>query len=415
MLRYSIFFSLLLFTQCSTVKQPTETEIAKRKFEVRSDFFGLTNDVINRDGVEYMCSESPLSEFKGYKTIFGDIKSEQHDPESPVDLDKNYKVKWIIKDRLLYLYDVEILNQPEKYPDKRKVLEKLTKRKFEKNPDFFPENSEGVMFASWFSGEIYLKRQPVQGETYCDCMYRNEAFKKLTFNEGRLVREEKMYGVGILVDSIEIYNNPKKYTPYKNPYLKKLVFGRDICKSLISEKLSLEDNQFIYQGYHSTCNDKILWNDTTFLVEKSPLMFFENYTKIYPNVPNIIYDGFLPDMNEKNYIPKWVIFNDMLYLYDIWFVAQEYEYTDEFPVRFQPVEKLTGKKFMQVSFINRNVILADWFCGTMYLKRYPKKDDSNDGREYHCEPFYKLLLENGKIALKERTNYMILKLNLNTE
>jgi len=404
---------LLLLTQCCAVEQPLQTANPQRKLEVSSgNFFGLTNDVIYWEGVEYMCSESPLSEFDGYKTIFGELESEQNDPESPVDLDKNYKVKWIIKDRTLFLHDVEILNKSEKYRNKRKVLEKLTKRKFEKNLNLFPEIPEGVIFASWFSGEIYLKRQPAQGETYCDCMYRCENFIKLTFQDGKLAfkRNEDVHSMHLLVDSVEIYNNPKKYSAYKNPFLKKMVFDRDICKSLISEKLSLEDNQYIYQGYHASCNDKILWHDTTFFIEKSPLSFFKNYKEIYPNVPQSITFVALPYRDEKNYVPKWVIVNDMLYLYDINFLEGNHEFNNEYLIRFQPIEKLTGKKFQQTPYVNVKVIFANWFNGVMYLKRYPEKDESPEC-EYKCEPFYKLTLENGKIVSKEKTNYMILKRN----
>ena len=254
----NVFF-LLLLTQYSAVGQTTDTANAKRKFELSSgNFFGLTNDVIYWEGVEYMCSESPLSEF--------------------------------------------------------------------------------------------------------------EAFKKLTFKEGRLDSEE-------------------------------------------SEKLLLEDNQYIYQGYFSNCNDKILWHDTTFFIDESPLSFFKNYKEIYPNEPVVFVTYAIPISDEKNYVPKWVIVNDMLYLYNISFISGNHEFNNEYLIRFQPIEKLTGKKFQQTPYVNVKVIFADWFSGVMYLKRYPEKIEEYWESDYNCEPFYKLLLENGKIVSKEKTNYMILKRN----
>ena len=405
------FFLLLLLSQCGAVEQPSQATNTKRKLEVFSnDFVGITNDVIQWYGVEYMCSMSPLSEFENYKTIFGELKSEPIDPESPVDVDKNYKAKWIVKAGCLYLYDVEILNGAGKYPEKKKVLEKLTKHKFETDLKFFPENPEGVMLASWFSGAIYIKRQLKPGETYCDCMYRCEDFKKLIFEKGRFMREDLAVPGDLLVDSVEIYNNPAKYRVRKFENGRTWVYRINPCLNILEKKVKLEEYQYVFDGFTSSCNDKILWNDTTFFIEESPLSFFENYKKIYPNVPMCLAEYHLPYlMDEKNYVPKWVIVNDMLFLYDIRFLEGNHEFNREYLIRFKPIEKLTGKTFQQTPYINVKAIFADWFSGALYLKRYPEKNEKYWDRDYKCEPFYKIVLESGKIISKEKTNYMILK------
>ena len=166
---------------------------AQKKVKVLSlSFWGQTVDVIQRDDVEYMCSQSPLSDFEDYKTLFGNLTTEKYNPEAPIDVDKNYKAKWVLKDKTLFLVDVETLSGAENYPGKRKRIEKLTGQKFQPDTNLFSQYPEGVMFASWFSGFIYVKRQPKSGESYCDCMYQCERSKELGFRNGRLIHEEEV-------------------------------------------------------------------------------------------------------------------------------------------------------------------------------------------------------------------------------
>ena len=388
--------------------------IAAQKVKVMSHgFWGQTIDVIYWDNVEYMCGQSPLSDFEHYKTILGSLTTEKYNPEVPVELDKNYKATWIIKDKRLFLVDVEILdgseNYPDNYYDRRKLIEKLTNRKFQPDLNLFSQYPEGVMFASWFSGFIYIKRQPEPGESYCDCMYQCENFKELGFRNGRLIHEEVAFFIrDQLVDSIEIHKNPSKFVIRPNR-----VTRRSHCATLLREKLSLEEHMGIYESFFGT-NDEILWNDTTFMCGESPLSVLDNYKNIYPNIIHAEVSEAYPRFHEKNYIAKWAIVNNRLYLYDIAFQLgrESYEnYNQEYAVRLQAVEKLTGKKFQQIPSFNQKAIFAEWYSGTFYFKRFPAKGELHFNCPYRCEPFHKVTIEKGEVKSMEKTSYMILKRN----
>ena len=415
-----IFFLpvLIILSGCMAGHDMRDLQTAKQLRVSSMSFYGRTNDVLLWYGVDYMMSKSPLSGFKDYKTVFGELTSNPSDPTSPIDWDKNYKAKWIIMSRYLYLYDIEILEGAEKYPKKRSVLEKLTHQTFQEELHILPEYPEGVLFASWFSDTIYLKRFPEPDESYCDPKYRCESFKMFIFKEGRLVREKLTFHVDILIDSVEIYTNPLKYSVNQNG-----IRRYDPCTNHLTE--ALEEGQYLKEGFFARSNDELEWHDTIFLVGESPLSFFDNYKKIYPNVPEYEIKNLFPNWHEKNYMPKWTIVNGLLYLLDIDFLGRndkfldpEYEkkrkepYDREYPIRFQAVEDLTGKKFLHLPALNKKAIFADWFSGTLFIKRYPEKDEDPWGGKYKNEPFYKLVFENGIIVSKETTNYMIVKRNI---
>ena len=382
-------------------------------------FFSVTTDVILWEGEEYMCSESPLSEFKDYKTIFGNISSltsEKHDFASPFDLDKNYRAKWIIKDGYLYLYDIEILDGSEKFIKKQSMIEKLTKRTFEKDSNVFHEYPEGVLLASWFSDTLYIKRKPRPGESYCDCIYRCEEFPRLHFESGRLVIEGMSRIIEVSMDINEIYSNSEKYSvPEKDR--QSILEVRRINPCINHLKKDLEKGALFREFFFANTYDEVKWNDTIFMCSMSPLCFFDNYRKIYPNIPFFHVQSSQPKFQDKNYTANWTIVNDRLYLYDIEFFSQRFYlnkkeskiFDEEYPIRFQAIEQLTGKKFQQDKSLDKEVIFADWFSGTMYLKRYQDDDDkSSVDCDYLCEPYHKITFQNGKIVSVEKTNYMIM-------
>ena len=383
-------------------------------------FFSVTTDVLLWEGEEYMCSKSPLSEFKDYKTIFGSVTSltsENHDPESPFDLDKNYKAKWIIKDGYLYLYDVEILDGSEEYTNKQSTIEKLTNLSFQKDPNVFHEYPEGVLLASWFSDTIYIKRKPRIEETYCDCMYRCEVFSELIFEEGRLVREGFESIMRISMDINEIYSHSEKYSDPEK-YRFDILGVRRINPCMIHLRKNLEKDEIFRDVFFAHTFDEVKWNDTIFMCGQSPLSSFSKYRKIFPNIPFIEVYILLPKFQDKNYTAYWTIVNDRLYLYDIDFYSRQ-SYLDKrkgskifdrvYPKRFRAIEKLTGKNFQQDTSLDKEVIFADWFNGTMYLKRYQDNHKSSADCDYLCEPYHKIIFQNGEIVSIEKTNYMIVK------
>ena len=233
LLKKCLFFRCMLLT----------FNLAAQKKKVVGDFFSLTNDVILWDNVEYMCSQSPLSEFDDFKTIFGELTTLTHS-EGPADLDKNYKAKWAIRNNALYLLDVEsplfifenyknIFSYPgyitsfafiPYMPDKNYIakwtivddmlylydieleqaykqfeifsrhdanrleaVEKLTGMKFRQRPAL----NKKAIFAEWYNGIMYVKRYPNEGEDYRSCDFKCELFYKLTLEKGKIVSKEE--------------------------------------------------------------------------------------------------------------------------------------------------------------------------------------------------------------------------------
>ena len=268
---------------------------------------------------------------------------------------------------------------------------------------------DNVLFAVWFSGIIYLKQLPNAGETFCDCSFLCERYKMLRFSNGMLINVKDERSMEEYVDSIEIYNHPKKYDINQYYGISRI----SPCTINLMEKESLTENYRILLDFHAYTNDELTWNNTAFLIGESPLSVLDDFKNIYPNVLLFEINDEIPRFHEKNYMAKWIIVNDELYLSDIEFQPgnEYYEeiYNREYPIRLQAIEKFLGMKFQQIKSLQLKVIFAEWFSGTLFMKRYAEKDEKYFHCSYECEPFYRLLIEKGKIKSKEKTNYMFSK------
>ena len=412
------FFFLYLFVSFSLVAQ---TQVIGT-----NGFYGQTIDVIHWDNVEYMSSQSPLSHFDSYRDIFGSLTTDTYIPEAPLELDKNYQAKWFIKDSVLYLHDIEILEGADRYPDRYKNIEALTGRSFKEPSGDLKKYCERYMAAGWFTGFIFVKRQPDPGETYCDCMYQEESFKVLFFINGYLkyMMDNSLVSL-YYVDDNEKENNPQKYR--KNlKYFHGAYFKVNPCRGILEEKLSLDEDYKLYHYYTSFSTDEIRWNDSIFTVSESPLSFFEKYRDVYP-YPRPSESGFYSE--EKNYITRLTIAGEKLYIYDIGFSLETGGYLDErsennrieylsrvLPDRLQAIERLTGKKFRKVPALKQKAVFAEWYSGTLYFKRPPSVEeystptsDRSLVQKYNCEPFYKITVEKGIIRSMEKTTFMVIK------
>ena len=390
------YFFFLFFTLSMSAQ--------KKKFHTLG-FLGFTNDVLLMDDVEYMCSISPLSDFDDYKTVFGNLSIYESDPESPVETDKNYQAKWRIYDGLLYLYDVEILEGAENYPNKHTIMEKLTSHTFQK---FYGSGSEnfpaGRMFASWFSGYIYIKRQPSFTETFCDCMYRNEKFKELRFYNGQLSYERVVDGITAFIDSMEIMNRPKKYEWKHSDWIV------NPCEILLRKSLSLADDEVLYENFYAHTCDIVRWGGTECHLSISPLSVFENYKNIYKS--NVSIDKYSFGMSwDKNYDARWIIQDYKLYLCDDIYIEKEVKDAIIGDSSIKVVEELIGKKFLKIPSYDKKVIFADWYSGTLFFKRPMTEREDREGLfvDYQCEPLHKITLEKGRIISWEQVQYMTYK------
>ena len=378
--------------------------VAQKKEILYSNFCGLTNDVFVRDSIEYMCSISPLSHFEHYETVFGNLSMDTSDPESPVITEKNYKAKWRLFDKTLYLSEIEIIEGPENNSEKYKTIEKLTSRSFDKHMSKVPHEAEnfpnGGLYASWFSGFLYLKRQPTTDECYCDCMYRCERYKMLVFYRGELIYEREVDQMLLYIDSLEITNNKRKYQG--------IIDGFDPCISPLRD--SLQEGEHFRDYFFGHTNDEIQWKDTLRMLSESPLSFFDNYEIIYASDIDHGHPMFEPYFQEKNYSAKWIILDDKLYLYDIVFGSQKAKEDVIGDSSLKVVEKLISKKFTKIKSFDQKVIFASWYSGTLYFKRKQEKRKYTESDcEYSCRPMTKITVEKGKITSMEPTFYMIQK------
>ena len=396
-----VFYYFWLFLSFSMAAQKKEVS--------SSEFFGFTNDVFVRNGVEYMCSISPLSFFDNYKDVFGNQSSDASDPASPIVMDKNYIAKWRIWKKTLYLYEIELLEGSDHYPNKYQMIEELTSTPFSLDMSLYPNILEDFpmdgLRASWFSGFIYIKRQPTFDESYCDCMYRSESFNVLGFLNGNLVYEKEVNGMEFYIDSKEIMSNPKKYEIQYNTYEK-----ISPCVILLKESLSLDTDERFYDRFFGHTNDNIRLKETLHMLSVSPLSFYKNYKDIYASTVYIDDFSFLPIVSDKNYSAKWVVLDDKLYLYDITFAAKEVKDGIIGDSSLKVVEKLTGQKFRKIPSFDKKVLFAAWYSGTLYLKRYWDQNERIElGCKFNCEPMTKISFKNGKITSIEPTTYMIYK------
>jgi hypothetical protein len=163
-----------------------------------NNFLANTIDELHWKETGYMCSDSPLSPLTGYKDIYKEKGICEIDYSWPIHQDKNYLTCWTIIDSMLYLYDVKnvcTFDSIEYHNPERKNIEKFLHAKFSRNP--LPENARrderyksGVIPAAWFTGVLYIKRYPEEGELFKDYeKYKNAKFTRLTFNKGRLTEE----------------------------------------------------------------------------------------------------------------------------------------------------------------------------------------------------------------------------------
>lgn len=383
------------------------TLVAQKKEVTSLEFFGRTIDVIHWDGIDYMCSQSPLCGFDGYKHLFGKSASEPIDPTVPVDIDKNYRARWVIKDGGLYLCGIEILKGADDKLYLYTAIEKLTNRQFIKDATFFSEYPDGILPATWFTDSIYLKRLPTSDENYCDCNYRCESFNEVFFKDGKIVSMREHGTMDTMIDSAEIDENKEKYDIRSNLS----VYRKSYCMKRLEEQETLDEHHYVLESFRGNTCDQILRNDSLFMCSESPLAGIDGFLNIYPDITRLLFFTSLPIFHEKNYSTIWTITNDTLYLCDVQFTFKgDDNYDEMYKNRFEPIEALTQRKFEQIPSSSGKGIPATWYSGSLYFKRFPEDDELVDNRcNFRCEHFYKIRVEKGKVVSTEQTSYMLAK------
>jgi hypothetical protein len=150
-----------------------------------------------------------------------------------------------------------------------------------------------------------------------------------------------------------------------------------------------QDNNVTFVPFWGYTNDEILLNDSSFMMSESPLAVISEYKNIFQRILIEEVAEDLPRINEKSFTAKWTIINNSLYLYDILigggYVTENgcFHVFDSEPEinaiykqahanRFSTVEKFLSRKFTKIKSFDKKVMLADWYSGTLYMKRFPK-------------------------------------------
>ena len=167
------------------------------------------------NGQWYNMSRCPLrGEFPKLSAVYTDLPGPgrnnwENVPRYPVVQDKGFSALWQVADSSLYLVDLDFytLEDPKNdlelfweldVDDRFRTIEKLTGRRFVRDslPAGLKSGSDyGALPATWFSGEIYIKKLLDKRNPKADYgSWRTYPICKLTFEKGRLTKVEKMKG-----------------------------------------------------------------------------------------------------------------------------------------------------------------------------------------------------------------------------
>ena len=196
---------------------------------------------------KYLMNKSPLSFFKGYKSIFGgdskEPKKNQGSEKSKNYMistfvipypavrfgevgysEKEYTAYWILLDEQLYLCKIDFPDSVNKeqtaYPD----MEKFTGVRFSKRDvptNEGPGDIFGFMPALWFTDTLYVKKAVTKEDPYMPPdFWKAKPYLQMIFNKGKLtskkIVDNKMHTRKITVPRRKI---PQKKT---SPVIKKV-------------------------------------------------------------------------------------------------------------------------------------------------------------------------------------------------
>ena len=185
------FFIFQITGQKNDNARKTNAELPEQfVHEARTPDYLCWNDTV------YLMSQSPLSTYANYKNIydeFPEISAANIQIQYGAGIEPlgdKYYLDWIIRDSMLYLQDVgfyfllkekikKIFPRNEQYG----VLEKLTRVKFSRK-NISAGAPQGLMPATWFSGNIQLKARIRKKESIGSWL--GQPFFELTFQNGKI-------------------------------------------------------------------------------------------------------------------------------------------------------------------------------------------------------------------------------------
>jgi hypothetical protein len=150
--------------------------------------------------------------------------------------------------------------------------------------------------------------------------------------------------------------------------------------------------------------DEIYWKDTSYMCSISPLSILTGYESLYRERGICEISFGIPMAQDKNYAAYWTVIDGMLYLCDVKYIcSSDSNYT---PKR-NGIEKFLKTKFSKKNLsksdsederFKKGVIPAVWFSDTLYIKRFPRKDEYAWGRYFKKGKFFRLIFEKGRLT-----------------
>jgi hypothetical protein len=174
-------------------------------------------------------------------------------------------------------------------------------------------------------------------------------------------------------------------------------------------------------NFYANTIDELHWKGTSFMCSVSPLSSFFSlspsggYETICKDLPSYHLDYFsLPVSADKNYIAFWTIINKQLYLFNVTgYAPVDSNHIVDNNIYFDRIEKFLFMKFSKDNLsksdrkrYENGVIPAMWFTDTLYIKRFPNKDEDGLSTEYNNTEFIRLVFEKGILTEEKKVTGM---------
>lgn len=174
----------------------------------------------------------------------------------------------------------------------------------------------------------------------------------------------------------------------------------------------VRDTCTFYYNFIDSSSDIFHYEGKKYLMEKSPLDFFEGYRELYNEIPKFLVET-MPGGGsvDKNYAAGWIIRDGELYLSNINFKdcvgvlpdGVEKLYPDN--EVFKRMERLTQRKFEKYTYSKGfnyipnpyGFLKASWFTGTLFVKRPLDSDRQETLAHWQAEPSLRLIFQEGKL------------------
>ena len=297
----NIFISLCLFcTLCNvsaqliTARERQVMRLEKNFQEAAKfpDYVEERPDEIYYNNMILLFRRCPLSIRPGYSRLFVEEKGDKALVETSCDDEREYKLRWIVRNDSLFIRDIYIGKHCEYFkilPEDadRSILEKFTGGRF----------VNGLLFVDWITGDLRVISRYPQDDF--DLMGGALSQRYDDRKYGSIITVHN----GLIVDFKEdLANNP---------------FGQS---NIVQRERDYEIAKWSQPFYVDSEPDSLYHNGARYFFRRSPLSLKQGYTDVFHEVEVSIFNrmgagGFL---GAKGYHLTWVTRNDSLFISQIY-------------------------------------------------------------------------------------------------